>query len=540
VSTRSPSAPPDISGFTFDRYLGGGGFADVFLYDQQRPRRKVAVKVLLREMLSVAAQSAFDDEADLMAQLSSHPSIVTIYQVDRASDGRPFLAMQYCPGVNLGRRYRKEPLGVPFALRTGVEIASAVETAHRAGILHRDIKPHNILVTEYNEPLLTDFGIASTLDRSDAAVEGMSVPWSPPESFADPPSASVATDVWGLGATVYTLLAGRSPFEVPGGPNRSTDLITRIETGRPLRTGRPDVPESLERVLATALGRTPEQRYPTALAFARALQRVQDELGLGATTISVQDDLADRGVQAETTEDDPGTRIRPIQIINPHAPENPDAHATSRTTTDPTDPDTPTRVLSAAVGSETTVASAPTSAVPGADPPSVADEYVDVEATERRARPVAEAVVPEASETGPRGAEREDRPSRTRGLALVGGFVAAGAVLAGALLLGGSHRPAPADQPVAAPQDNLAVAVPSPIEVRGEAVGSQVVFTWTSPDPEPDDTYLWRVLSLTESTGFARVAEPTVTVAASDGQTCIEVYLVRHSKASIESTRGCA
>ena len=171
---RAPSTPPHIDGFEYLSVIGSGGFSDVFLYQQLRPRRRVAVKVLLSER-SASQAAAFEAEADLMATLSSHPSIFTMYQADIASDGRPYLAMEYCSRPNLGSRYRTERFSVAEALRTTIQVAGAVETAHRAGIIHRDIKPANILVTEYGHPALTDFGISSTLDDASRA-EGMSIP----------------------------------------------------------------------------------------------------------------------------------------------------------------------------------------------------------------------------------------------------------------------------------------------------------------------------------------------------------------------------
>ena len=176
---RPPSAPPEIAGFTYLQLLGSGGFADVFLYEQRMPKRRVAIKVLLSEALTEGARESFDAEANLMAQLSTHPSIVTIYQADIAGDGRPYLAMEYCPKPNLGARYRREKISVAEALRIGIQVAGAVETSHRAGILHRDIKPANILVTEYNRPALTDFGISVALVGGGGEQEsvGMSIPW---------------------------------------------------------------------------------------------------------------------------------------------------------------------------------------------------------------------------------------------------------------------------------------------------------------------------------------------------------------------------
>lgn len=544
--SRAPSAAPQLPGFTFERHLGGGGFADVFLYEQHRPRRKVAVKVLLDSILSPAAQVAFDDEADLMAQLSSHPSIVTIYEVGRAPDGRPYLAMQYCPGVNLGRRYRSEPLSVAEALRTGVEIASAVETAHRAGILHRDIKPHNILMTEYNEPLLTDFGIASTIEGGAAASEGMSVPWSPPESFAEPPQVGVATDVWALGATVYSLLAGRSPFEVPGATNGAADLITRIETARPAPTGRPDVPASLERVLATSMGRLPAQRYSSALAFARALQQVQEEMGFGATPVSIQDDVVDRPA-AEPDDDDPGTRIRRVQVIDPTGPPPGTTQGAGRSAA---------REPVPAAGSGAVVGTATPGVLGGATPPGVPAAPDALDRTVMRARgggwsPVPEAPPVEATvqrrldESAPGGdldePEAPPRRSRVAVVAAAVTVVAVGAAVAAALSAGGGGDPRQAASSVPSeeqPADNL-TTVPSATEVVGTASGTDVVFTWTNPDPQPGDTYLWRLLSLTEETTAAPVTDPTVTVPQQAGQTCIEVYVVRGHKSSIAPTRGC-
>ncbi len=212
---RRPSPPPSLPGFTYVEPLGTGGFADVFLYEQEMPRRRVAVKVLLADRISSGAAQEFADEANVMAMLSTHPAIVTIYQAGVAGGRSPYLVMEYCPRPNLQIRSRKEPFSVAEALRVGIQVAGAVETAHRAGVLHRDIKPANILVTEYNRPALTDFGSRRRPVRR-ASPSGMSIPWSPPESFAEPPQSGPRTDVWALGATLYTLLAGRSPFERPG------------------------------------------------------------------------------------------------------------------------------------------------------------------------------------------------------------------------------------------------------------------------------------------------------------------------------------
>ena len=289
MSPRATAPAPQLAGFEHVRLLGSGGFADVHLYAQRMPRRQLAVKVLLADVRDQGARDRFDDEANLMAQLSTHPFIVTIYAADVAVDGRPYFVMEYCPHPNLAARCRTEPLGVAEALRTSIELAGAVETMHRAGIVHRDIKPANVLVTGYRRPALTDFGISAVTGGGEAA-QWLSVPWSPPEAFSDHTAPGRAGDVYSLGATLYTLLCGRSPFEVRGGDNGHLALARRIESAAVPSLRRPDVPESLERVLATAMAKQPGRRYPTALALASALQRVQIQLQLPLTQAEVLDD----------------------------------------------------------------------------------------------------------------------------------------------------------------------------------------------------------------------------------------------------------
>ena len=290
---RLPSTPPNLPGFAFIRVLGSGGFADVFLYEQNMPRRLVAVKVLLAEYVNDDLRRMFQAEANLMAQLSSHPSILTVYQASVAADGRPYLVMEYC-SATLGQRYRAVQLPMAEVLSVGVRIASAIETAHRQGVLHRDIKPSNILTTAYGHPVLSDFGIAATLGEAETSdAVGLSIPWSAPEVLRDEVAGTVASEVWSLGATVYSLLAGRSPFEVPGGDNGSIALIGRIEKAKVSATGRSDVPRSLEAVLARSMSKRPSDRQSSALEFIRDLQSVEEELGLPQTPIEVaMDDWA--------------------------------------------------------------------------------------------------------------------------------------------------------------------------------------------------------------------------------------------------------
>ena len=511
---RAPAAPPEIPGFSYVSLLGSGGFSDVYLYDQHRPRRKVAVKVLLAEMLTPQVRRQFDAEADLMAQLSGHPAIVPIYEVGISSDGRPFLAMQYCPKPHLGRQYRVQPLSVVDALRVGVEIAGAVETAHRAGILHRDIKPANILVTEYDEPRLTDFGISSTLEPGGHQAEGMSIPWSPPESFEDPPRTGVATDVWGLAATVYTLLAGRTPFEVPGGPNGDEDLMARIESSPLPRTGRIDVPDSFELALAAAMQKSAAARVPSALAFGRMLQQVQVDLGLGATQLRVLKDVVS---EPAADPDDPGTRIRRVATIDPDSA-----------------PSAPSPPVDAPRPGRPSAADAP-AAAPWPTESMRTPQAAPVESTQLRTPPEAPVAAPSAP------------PSHRRLVPVVLGVVVALGAVGGAAWAiygrGGTPTTPSGDvhqsqQP--APVDNLAAVVRAPVDLVGKAADGTVVFTWQAAPGDVGDSYVYQVIDPLAQQPVQQTTATSATVPAdSSGRTCLQVYAVHNGAESPDAAKAC-
>ena len=299
MSPRAASSPPDIPGYRYLDLLGMGGFADVFLYEQRSMGgRKVAVKVLL-EGLRSDLQQAFEDEARAMARLSSHPSIVSVIDAGQTPDGRAYLVMEHCPGAHLGSQVKNRPLNLAKALEVAIQVAGAVETAHAAGIIHRDIKPANILFTEYNRPALTDFGISTSTTSTKGKAVGVSVPWAPPEQLAAGAETDATGDVYSLAATLYTALTGHPPFWRAEGPNDNPAMGGRISNDPVPPLGRDDVPASLQRVLDVAMSKNTQQRYPTALEFARALQQVQLELHLPVTAADVRVEL----VQAENQDD---------------------------------------------------------------------------------------------------------------------------------------------------------------------------------------------------------------------------------------------
>lgn len=463
MTRRRPSEPPILPGFSHVRLLGSGGFADVFLYEQNMPRRQVAVKVLLSDVVTEHVRQMFQVEANLMAQLSSHPGILTVYQASISADGRPYLVMELCSS-QLAGRYRMETIPVPEVLRIGVQIGSAIETAHRGGVLHRDIKPSNILMTAYGHPVLSDFGIASSLNAASATDSvGMSIPWSAPEVLLDETAGTVQSEVWSLAATLYTLLAGRSPFEVTDGANGSDELIGRIARARVPGIDRDDVPASLETVLRRALSRDPAKRQQSVLELVRDLQRVEAELGLVTTQADVaMDDWA------LATMGDPSDRTI-VRAIAPRAPGSSTGRRRRRRSTIAT---------AAAIDTAPEVVGTATRRVAS------------------RSRMIAGALV------------------------IVSLAVIALGATATLLAIQGGDRDLPRVSNVEAVID-----------------GTTVLFSWSDPGIEADDTFQVRVAGGGEA--FQRTTEFAVAAAAGE-RVCVTVRVARDGRLGAPSDEKCA
>lgn len=274
-------APPTIAGLRYVRQLGEGGQAIVHEYEQALPRRRVAVKVLKDAVGSPDLRATFLHEAHVMAQLE-HPFIVPVYAAGVTDDGRPYLVMQRFADESLLTASSRHRLSVPDVLRIGVQVGGAVATAHAAGILHRDIKPQNILINDRGTPALSDFGISSRITLASPS-PSYSLPWAPPEALHPAGVLTVVSDVYSLGATVWHLLAGHSPFVAPDSAPDLAGLADRVQHMPAPPTGRPDVPPSLEALLSSAMAKDPARRPPTVFHFVEGLRAVERELGLPPT-----------------------------------------------------------------------------------------------------------------------------------------------------------------------------------------------------------------------------------------------------------------
>jgi serine/threonine protein kinase len=520
--SRDTSAPPALPGYAYLDYIGGGGFADVFLYEQQMPLREVAVKVLVASEAHGTLREKFNTEANVMAQLSSHGSIVPIYQAGVSSDDRPYLVMEFCPLPNLAERYRHGAMAVPEVLESMIQIAGAVETAHRAGILHRDIKPHNVLTNAFGYVKLTDFGIAHSGDQESDDV-GMSVPWSPPEAFWEHPPADVRSEVWSLAATTYTLLAGRSPFEVAGGANDSHTLMSRIERQLLTPLTRVDVSDELNDVLATAMSKDLADRYPSAIAFARRLQDVQISLTLAPTRIEVLDASP---VVRDAPEDDSRTRVRPVSIIVPDAPV----------------------VLKESDRAVSPLVSSP--------PPSVIDDETFVKGKAKPLGSELSAAVPDTMEkaSGAIGtleseapAELDDHKSRA------GVFVAAAiavlvlAAVGIAFALGGDPKNKTSDRGLSDSDGSQGAfvgdeTIPSaPTAVHGVVKDGNAVFTWTASGAVKGDEYRWSYQKPLDFLTHDSVISTRLEIPVKAGQIpCVVIRTYRGNQSSNNTDVTCA
>ena len=255
---------PHIRGLSEWRPLARGGLAVVWQARQLSLDRLVAVKMYQRE-LDEAGQRHFVRESAAAARLSAHPGIVTTYAAGILPDDRPYLVMELCPGGSLTKWLNPENRPSEERVRqVGLQIADALAVAHASGVLHRDVKPANILIDCHGNPRLADFGLAAVEGaETDAAGALWVTPaWAPPEVFRMQP-ATESADVFSLAATMYALLAGHPPRTVDSTPS---SLEQMVEVSKRPISSIPGVSQSLMEVLLAALDDDPVAR-PTAATF---------------------------------------------------------------------------------------------------------------------------------------------------------------------------------------------------------------------------------------------------------------------------------
>ena len=286
--------------------VGRGGFGVVYRCTEPSLDRVVAIKVLSADQDEVELEH-FEREQRAMGRVSGHPNIVPVLHSGQTFTGRPYIVMPYHRRDTLGSWIKRHgPLAVADALTVGVRLAGALETAHRAGVLHRDVKPPNVLLTTYGEPQLADFGIARiTGSRETANVIVGSPSYIAPELFQGRP-VSVAADIYGLAATIFALLSGDPPFPFRQGEN-PVAFARRVLAG-PI----PDLrvkgfPDPICSALELGLNIDPARRPSSAEAFGEALRAAGARVGL--TIAEVPLELPARETEGDELSPDSATPV---------------------------------------------------------------------------------------------------------------------------------------------------------------------------------------------------------------------------------------
>jgi eukaryotic-like serine/threonine-protein kinase len=270
--------------------LGAGGMGDVYLADDTRLNRKVAIKILPPETADPRGDARLLREAQAAAALD-HPNICAIYEVG-AADGAAFIVMQYIDGETLAERMRRKPLTLDEALEIAIAVAEGLAEAQSRGIIHRDVKPQNVMISTRGQVKILDFGLAKIADESSVLNENVqtqtvltqagaivgTVPYMSPEQVKGE-MLDARSDIFSFGAMLYEMVCGRRLFAA----RTSAETISAILTADPppMSTSTTPVPPALERIVRKCTHKTREQRYRTMGEVARDLENVRAEGGRG-------------------------------------------------------------------------------------------------------------------------------------------------------------------------------------------------------------------------------------------------------------------
>jgi serine/threonine protein kinase/predicted ATPase len=285
-------ADTNLSHYRIVRKLGAGGMGEVFLAEDARLKRKVALKVLPENVASEKDRLLRFEREAFAASALNHPNILTIFEFAREGDTH-FLASEFVTGETLRDRLERGRVGLSETLDIAVQIASALQAAHEAGIIHRDVKPENVMIREDGYVKVLDFGLAKLLEhtlletdaetrrqlRTQAGVVMGTVAYMSPEQARGQP-VDARADVWSLGCVLYELLTRRQPFQ----GETVTDVLANIIRQEPpsILTHRQDLPAELEHLIRKALRKNKDERYQSAKELLTDLKQLQMRLLVAA------------------------------------------------------------------------------------------------------------------------------------------------------------------------------------------------------------------------------------------------------------------
>lgn len=510
--TEEASSLPIIPGFRIEARLGAGTFATVYRARIESEGQLTALKVLDRPAVGSDALHAWESEVEV-ARLVSHPHVARIRDSGISPQGVPYLAFDLYTGGTYGDRAGH--MAEHEVLRVGLQLCAAVEAAHNAGVLHRDIKPENLLVADIGV-VLTDFGIAAIRARPATSLDdAMTWAFAAPEVVAGAAPPSVATDVYSIGATLWCLATGRSPYEVDGDTS-SAKLLDRIVNGPRPRIQHPNVSNALAIVLRSALDRDPFARPVTAAELgaqlARLAQDATSESDVTATVAASVEPTSGVDTTSPGRTEFQSTKLRG-EVARPTRIEAASAHTTQR-------PSRPPRAAD----------------VLGSD-----DKDPATAVRLGRARPK------QPSDSGP---TVDARPTRPDPRIVVGGILALAAIaVAIALVLvrggGTDNRPEATDQVAATAEpddvgDPLRLPTLDSVELRrrGETA---VQLIWTSADLTAEDLVQVRRVDDGEQWDAPRDATqlPFEFEVEQGATPCVDVWVVAGSRLTDPPHRVC-
>jgi tetratricopeptide (TPR) repeat protein len=285
---QSRQLPVKIGAYRIIRLLGEGGMGRVYLAEQERPRREVALKVIQPGFASPEMLRRFEQESQVLGRLH-HPGIAQIYEASTANEGfgaQPYFAMEFVSGQPLPDYARTHGIKTRGRVELMVKVCEAVHHAHQRGIIHRDLKPNNILVDESGQPKILDFGIARVTDSDAHATRQTSVGeligtlayMSPEQVLADPLDLDTRSDVYALGVILYEFLTGRLPYSPDRRQVHEVVIAIREEDPKPLSSIDRGLRGDLDTIASKALEKDKTRRYSSAADLGADLNRyLRDE-----------------------------------------------------------------------------------------------------------------------------------------------------------------------------------------------------------------------------------------------------------------------
>lgn len=280
VSEKSLKEGSPIAGrYKIIEELGRGGMGIVYKAEDTKLKRAVALKFLPEELMrDPESKERFVREAQSAAALD-HPNICTVHEIDEA-EGKTFISMAFVAGQSLKQKIKSGPLSLEETLHIAIQMAEGLEEAHDKGIVHRDIKSANVMVTEKGQAKIMDFGLAKISGDTLVTRAGTTlgtVAYMSPEQ-AQGREVSTRSDIWSMGIVLYEMLSGQLPFK---GEIETAVMYSIVhEDPRPLRDIQPDLPVTIQKVIERALAKKPESRYESAADMMEDLKRIQKTEGV--------------------------------------------------------------------------------------------------------------------------------------------------------------------------------------------------------------------------------------------------------------------